>query len=65
MSNQQHGMIKYGNDSVDFDFTASALDKDEQDILAFSSDTEVVSVLGKVRCAYIDCEAIQCIEVFS
>lgn len=63
MSNQQRGIIKYGNDSVDFDFTAG--DSSEQDIVAFNTDTEVLSVLGKTcRNAYIDCEAIQCIEVY-
>lgn len=62
MNNQQHGIIKYGNDSVDFDFTAG--DSSEQDIIGCNSDTEVISVLGKARNAYIDCEAIQCIEVY-
>lgn len=62
MNNQQHGIIKYGNDSVDFDFTAG--DSSEQDIIGYNSDTEVISVLGKARNAYIDCEAIQCIEVY-
>lgn len=62
MENQQHGVIKYGNDSVDFDFTAG--DCSEQDMIGYNSDTEVISVLGKARNAYIDCEAIQCIEVY-
>lgn len=63
MDNQQHGIIKYGNDFVDFDFTAG--DSSDQDIVAFNTDTEVVSVLGKTtRNAYIDCESIQCIEVY-
>lgn len=62
MDNQQHGVIKYGNDSVDFDFTVG--DSSEQDLIGYNSDTEVVSVLGKARCAYIGCEAIQCIEVY-
>ncbi|MDD6754366.1 MAG: hypothetical protein PUE15_10785 [Prevotella sp.] len=62
MANQQRGIIKYGNDSVDFDFTAG--DSSEQDMVAFSTDTEVLSVFGKARNAYIDCEAIQCIEVY-
>lgn len=62
MNNQQHGVIKFGNDSVDFSFMAG--DASEQDIIGYNSDTEVISVLGKARCAYIDCEAIQCIEVY-
>lgn len=62
MNNQQHGVIKYGNDSVDFSFTAG--DSSEQDIIGYNSETEVISVLGKARCAYIGCEAIQCIEVY-
>lgn len=64
MENQQHGVIKYDNDSVDFDFTDSALQRDEQDLIGYNSETEVISVLGKARCAYIGCEAIQCIEVY-
>lgn len=62
MNNQQHGFIKYGNGSVDFDFQVGDISK--RDIIGYNSDTEVISVLGKTRCAYIDCEAIQCIEVF-
>lgn len=62
MDNQQHGIIKFGNDSVDFSFTAG--DCSEQDMIGYNSDTEVISVLGKARSAYIDCEAIQCIEVY-
>lgn len=62
--NLQHGLIKYGSDSVDFDFTASAVDKGEENIIGYDSDTEVISVLGKARNAYIDCDAIECIEVY-
>ena len=62
MDNQQHGVIKFTADCVDFDFTAG--DSTEQDIIGYNSDTEVVSVLGKARNAYIDCKAIQCIEVY-
>lgn len=64
MNNQQLGLIKFGNNRVVCDFTASAIEKDMQDIVAFDNDTEVVEVLGKARNAYIDCEAIESIEVF-
>lgn len=63
MRNQQRGIIKYGNDSVDFDFTDG--DSSDQDLIGYNTDTEVISVLGKARNAYIDCEAIQCIEVYA
>lgn len=62
MDNQQHGIIKYGNGCVDFDFTAG--ESGEIDIIGYNTDTEAVSVLSKDRNAYIDCEAIQCIEVY-
>lgn len=62
MDTQQHGVIKFGNDCVDFDFTAG--DICERDIIANHTDPEVISVLGKARNAYIDCAAIQCIEVY-
>lgn len=58
-SNQQHGVIKMHSDCVCFSFTNG-----EDDIIAYSSDTEVISVLGKAGNSYIDCEAIECIEVY-
>ncbi len=61
-SNQQHGVIKMHSDCVCFSFTNG--DSDEDDIIAYSSDTEVISVLGKAGNSYIDCEAIECIEVY-
>lgn len=62
--NQQHGLIKYSTNCVDFDFTGAIQDTDECDIVAFDNEAEVVEVLGKARNAYIECEAIECIEVF-
>lgn len=61
-SNQQHGVIKMHSDCVCFSFTNG--DSGEDDIIAYSSDTEVISVLGKAGNSYIDCEAIECIEVY-
>lgn len=61
-SNQQHGVIKMHSDCVCFSFTNG--DSGEDDIIAYSSDTEVISVLGKAGNNYIDCEAIECIEVY-
>lgn len=61
-SNQQHGVIKMHSDCVCFSFTNG--DSGEDDIIAYSSDTEVISVLGKAGNSHIDCEAIECIEVY-
>lgn len=61
-SNQQHGVIKMHSDCVCFSFTNG--DSGEDDIIAYSSDTEVISVLGKAGNSHIDCETIECIEVY-
>lgn len=61
-SNQQHGVIKMHSDCVCFSFTNG--DSGEDDIVGYNSDTEVISVLGKACNSYIDCEAIECIEVY-
>lgn len=60
--NQQHGVIKTHNDSVCFSFANG--DSSEDYIIAYDSRAEVVSVLGKVCNSYVDCEAIECIEVY-
>lgn len=61
-SNLQHGVIKMHSDCVCFSFTNG--DSGEDDIIGYNSDTEVISVLGKACNSYIDCEAIECIEVY-
>lgn len=61
-SNQQHGVIKMHSDCVCFSFTNG--DSGEDDIIGSNSDTEVISVLGKACNSYIDCAAIECIEVY-
>lgn len=61
-SNQQHGVIKTHNNDVCFSFVNG--DSGEDDIIGFNSDTEVISVLGKACNSYIDCEAIETIEVY-
>lgn len=61
-SNLQHGVIKTHNNDVCFSFVNG--DSGEDDIIGFSSDTEVISVLGKACNSYIDCEAIETIEVY-
>lgn len=60
--NMQHGVIKTHNNAVCFSFVNG--DSDEDDIIAYKSDTEVISVLGKACNSYIDCEAIETIEVY-
>ena len=60
--NMQHGVIKTHNNAVCFSFENG--DSSEDDIIAYKSDTEVISVLGKACNSYIDCEAIETIEVY-
>lgn len=55
-SEMRHG------DCVCFSFVNG--DSGEDDIIGYNSDTEVISVLGKACNSYIDCEAIECIEVY-
>ena len=61
-SNQQHGVIKTHNNDVCFSFVKG--DSGADDIIGYKSDTEVISVLGKACNSYIDCEAIETIEVY-
>ena len=60
--NMQHGVIKTHNNDVCFSFVNG--DSGEDDIIGYKSDTEVISVLGKACNSYIDCEAIETIEVY-
>ena len=60
--NMQHGVIKTHNNDVCFSFVNG--DIGEDDIIGYKSDTEVISVLGKACNSYIDCEAIETIEVY-
>ena len=61
-SNLQHGVIKTHNNDVCFSFVNG--DSSEDDIIGYKIDTEVISVLGKTCNSYIDCEAIETIEVY-
>lgn len=61
-SNLQHGVIKTHNNDVCFSFANG--DSGEDDIIGYNIDTEVISVLGKACNSYIDCEAIETIEVY-
>ncbi len=61
-SNQQHGVIKTHNNDVCFSFANG--DSGEDDIIGYKIDTEVISVLGKTCNSYIECEAIETIEVY-
>lgn len=61
LSNQQHGEIKTHNDSICFSFANG--DSSEDDIIAFDSRAEVLSVLGKVCNSYVDCDAIESISL--
>ena len=61
-SNQQHGVIKTHNNTVCFSFANG--DSGEDDVIGYNSDTEAISILGKACNSYIDCEAIETIEVY-
>lgn len=61
LSNQQHGEIKTHNDSICFSFANG--DSSEDDIIAYDSRAEVISVLGKVCNSYVDCDAIESISL--
>lgn len=61
-SNQQHGVIKTHNNDVCFSFVNG--DSGEDDTIGYDSDTLIISVLGKACNSYIDCEAIETIEVY-
>ena len=60
--NMQYGVIKTHNNAVCFSFANG--DSGEDDSFAYKSDTEVISVLGKACNRYIDCEAIETIELY-
>lgn len=58
-SNQQHGEIDLKSGSCcNFCFNL-----EPEEIIAYSSDTEVISVLKGSTDVYIDCEAIESITV--
>lgn len=61
LSNQQHGVIKTHNNSIYFSFTNG--DSSEDDIIAYDSHAEVISVLGRVCNNYVCCDAIESISL--
>lgn len=61
--NQQYGVIKTHGNTVCFSFING--DCGEDDIIGCNSDTEVISILNKACKSYIDCEAIETIEVYN
>ena len=60
--NMQHGVIKTHNNAVCFSFVNG--DSGEYDVIGYNSDTEAISILGKACNSYIDCDAIETIEVY-
>ena len=60
--NMQHGVIKTHNNVVSCSFVNG--DSGEDDVIGYNSDTEAISILGKACNSYIDCEAIETIEVY-
>ena len=60
--NQQYGVIKTHSNTVCFSFVNG--DCGDDDIIGWNSNTEVISILNKVCNSYIDCDAIETIEVY-
>lgn len=61
-SNQQHGVIKTHNNDVCFSFANG--DSGEDDIIGYDSRKRTITILGKTCNTYIDCDAVECIEVY-
>lgn len=60
--NMWDGVIVTHNRSTDFIFIKGDSSKD--DIIEYDSRTKTITILGKTRFAYIDCDKVECIEVY-
>ena len=60
--NMWHGVIVTHNSSTDFSFING--DGSEDDIIGYDSRARAITILGKTRNTYIDCDAVECIEVY-
>lgn len=61
--NMWDGVIKTHNSCTDFSFIKG--DSSEDDIIEYDSRAKVITILGKTRFAYIDCDKVECIEVYT
>lgn len=60
--NMWDGVIKTHNSCTDFSFING--DSSEDDIIGYDSRTRTITILGKTCNTYIDCDAVECIEVY-
>ena len=60
--NMLDGVIKTHNSCTDFSFIKG--NPSEDDIIGYDSRTKTITILGKTRNIYIDCDTIECIEVY-
>lgn len=61
--NMWDGVIKTNNSCTGFSFIKG--DSSEDDIIEYDSRTKTITILGKTRFAYIDCDKVECIEVYT
>ena len=50
------------NSCTNFSFTEG--DGSEDDIIGYDSRARAITILGKTHNTYIDCDAVECIEVY-
>lgn len=60
--NMWDGVIRTHNSCVDFSFIHG--DGSEDDIIGYDNRTRTMTILGKTCNTYIDCDAVECIEVY-
>lgn len=60
--NMWHGVIKTPNSCTNFSFING--DGSEDDIIGYDSRARIITILGKTCNTYIDCDTIECIEVY-
>ena len=60
--NMWDGVIVTHNSSTYFSFIKG--DSSEDDIIEYDSRAKAITILGKTRNTYIDCDTIECIEVY-
>lgn len=60
--NMWDGVIKTHNSCTSFSFIKG--DSSEDDIIEYDSRTKTITILSKTRFAYIDCDTVECIEVY-
>lgn len=60
--NMRDGVIRTHNSCVDFSFIHGG--SSEDNIIGYDNKTRTMVILGKTCNTYIDCDAVECIEVY-